>query len=443
MYSAAVGDSVPVKIWLPADFKPEKTYTVIYDLVYDHSSLIAASAANIWDMPKCIVIHPQIEAGNEHYRHPQLAPKGQKYYRFLKDELIPAIKKEYKTGQVTVGIGHSQGADYLNYILRNDPSLFNAYLLFSLERPVYYKPDYASYHAKISGPLTYYLGIAGNDIPERKTFAATLYDSLKTVSSLDIKKAEYPGADHGYGIMYGLTDGLLFAFRDYPNAREKRPEETFPAYFSAVIKEKETKYGSCNFNALAIQLMEQMDSSILTNNGVAELLNTVYRYPGATDLDFVNIGYMFRQQKLYEAAEQSYELALKKKKESGTSKLDNITAHFQLFKVYDLQNKTAEALKRLQKAYEATQEPGVLARLGEYYIIKNIDVKKGISILHSINGRTGKDTFWDRPQDWIFEKIAQGYKKLSNKKEALYYANKSLAANPDNKEAKQLKKDLR
>lgn len=130
IYSNFVGDSVPIKIWLPRDYDESEHYPTIYEFIYDHSNYIAATASNIWDIPKVIVVWAKIEGGNEHYSSPNLTDIGNKYYAFVKNELIDYISKNYNTSKLKIATGLSQGADYVNYILRNDPSLFDRYMIF-------------------------------------------------------------------------------------------------------------------------------------------------------------------------------------------------------------------------------------------------------------------------------------------------------------------------
>ena len=49
----------------------------------------------------------------------------------LKDEVIPAIQKKYRTNGYNVGIGHSLGATFVSYALLKHPTLFNAAIAIS------------------------------------------------------------------------------------------------------------------------------------------------------------------------------------------------------------------------------------------------------------------------------------------------------------------------
>jgi predicted alpha/beta superfamily hydrolase len=53
------------------------------------------------------------------------------YISFLQNELFPHIKREFDVTDHRLGVGHSLGGTLLMYSLNTNPSLFNAYFLFS------------------------------------------------------------------------------------------------------------------------------------------------------------------------------------------------------------------------------------------------------------------------------------------------------------------------
>jgi hypothetical protein len=441
IYSAYVKDSIPIKVWLPKNYSKSEKYPVIYEFIYDHTNYIEATASNMWDVPNLIVVWAQIEGGNEDYNSPNLTQEGIKYYAFVKNELLNYIAKEYNTTNFRVAAGLSQGADYINYILRNDPSLFNTYLAFSLEYPINYTPDFSSYTAKIKDSLSYFIAIA-NDEDERVKFANQLTDSLKTSSFLKIKKENFPNASHSYSILYGLPDALLFAFEDYNVARRKLSSESLISYYTSVLKEKKEKFGNINYHQFLYQILQSSNIENYSENEIDSFIDTVYSLKEAMDIDLVNLGYGLRTKKLYHNAEKSYQMALLKKQNTGVTAMDNLTIYFQLFKVFDLDGKTDEALKTLQGGYDKTKDKdeGLLYTIGYYYIDKKIDANKGIVILKSmLNNKHTVSSFWTKPGDEVYAKIATGYLALKNKKQAKVFVDKALEINPKNETALKLK----
>jgi tetratricopeptide (TPR) repeat protein len=434
LFSTYVNDSVPIKIWLPKDYSAEERYPVLYEFIYDHTDYIAATASNIWDIPKMIVVWAQIEGGNEHYSSPNLSGKGEKYYNFVKNELINYVSKEYNTANFIIAAGLSQGADYVNYILRNNPSLFNSYLIFSTEYPIKYTPDFSSYTAKIKDSISYFIAIA-NDEKKRIEFANQLYDSLKTCPFIKIKKEYFANASHGYGILYALPDALLFTFEDYNTVRRKLPEETLFSYYNSTLKEKEQKFGNINFHAFINQILEFSDMKDLSVADINRFIDSVYFLKESMDIDLFNIGYILRTKGLYESAIKAYQMEILKKQNTGKTAMDDVSVYFQLFKTYDLDGKPDEALRVLQGGYEKTKskDEALLYTIGYYYIDKHIDIKKGIEILMSMeNEKHIVSIRYTKPIDEVYAKIATGYWELKNKKQAKMFINKALEINPKN-----------
>ena len=441
IYSTYVNDSIPIKVWLPKNYSKSEKYPVIYEFVYDHTNYIAATASNMWDVPNLIVVWAQIEGGNEDYKSPNLTNEGMKYYAFVKNELINYVEKEYNTTNLRIAAGLSQGADYINYILRNDPSLFNTYLVFSLEYPINYTPDFSSYTTKIKDSLSYFIAIA-NDEDERVKFANQLTDSLKTSSFLKIKKEYFANASHSYSILYALPDALLFAFEDYNIVRQKSSSESLISYYTSVLKEKKEKFGNINYHQFLYQIFQSSNIEKYSANEIDNFIDTVYSLKEAIDIDLVNIGYGLRTKKLYQNAEKAYQMALLKKQNTGITAMDNLTTYFQLYKVYDLDGKTDKALSTLQEGYEKTKakDEGLLYTIGYYYIDKKIDVNKGIEILKSmLYDKHTVSSFWTKSNVEVYLKIATGYWELKNKKQAKIYIDKTLEINPKNDAALKLK----
>lgn len=444
IYSNYVNDSIPIKVWLPKNYSKSEHYPVIYEFIYDHTNYIAATASNMWDVPNLIVVWAQIEGGNDNYSSPNLTDKGEKYYAFIKNELINYISKKYSTAKFKIAAGLSQGADYINYILRNDPSLFNSYLAFSLEYPIHYAPNFSSYTAKIKDTISYYIAIA-NDEQERVQFANQLFDSLKNSPYLKIKKENYPNADHSYSILYALPDALLFAFENYTTARQKLPEESLLSYYHATLKEKKEKFGNINFHAFVYQILQLTDVTKYSVSEINSFIDSVYSLNESMDIDLVNIGYVLRTKGLYESAEKAYQMALLKK-QTGITAMDELSIYFQLFKTYDLEGNPNEALRVLQEGYEKTKakNEGLLYTIGYYYIDKKIDINKGIEILKSmLTGKHSVTGFWSKPEDEVYSKIATGYWELKNKKQANFFVDKALIINPKNETALKLKASMK
>ena len=441
MYSQNVKDSIDVKVWLPFDYdKTSEKYPVLFECVYDHTNFLAATFANIWNSPKTIVVFANIEAGNEHYSSPQLTEKGQQYYAFIKDELFQNLKKKYRTSDYKIATGLSQGGDYLGYILRNNPNLFNSYLFFSTERPIFYKPDFKSYSAKIEQPISVFIATS-SDAEERIKFANELNDSLKINPKINIKKEHYPNSEHSYSILYAFPDALNFAYKDYVEYLERKTGETLVDFYNYCIREKREKYGNLNYNQLIFRLSSKINKND-SEKDLSELLDIVSKDEQSFDIDFFNLGYNIYQFEFYTIAEKAYQIALQKA-ETKENRMDKSSIYRYLSRVYDKQNNKEKALSTLQNAYEKlkTKDEDLLFDIGKYYIDSKINPKKGIETLNSLITEKHKTRF-PRSKDQIFTEIAKGYFALNNKKSGLQYLEKALEFNANFEEALKLKGKL-
>ncbi|MEJ7823449.1 MAG: hypothetical protein WKF85_14085 [Chitinophagaceae bacterium] len=174
-------------------------------------------------------------------------------------------------------------------------------------------------------------------------------------------------------------------------------------------------------------------------------LDTVFFSKESSDIDFINIAYAFRHKKLYESAERAYRMAILKNEATGRITSTSLTIYVGLFRVYDIQNKTKDALRILLDGYQKTREEdeGLLYLLGYYYIDKKIDVKKGIEILKSVLNEKHKFSgYLSEPSDEILSKVATGYWELKNKKQTMLFVNKALELNPKNETALKLKASI-
>jgi len=443
--SAYLKDSVAAKIFLPPGYSESERYPVVYEFIYDHSNYIAATAANIFDIPKIITVWVKIEGGNEHYSSPELSDVGKNYYAFVANELIPFISGRYRTANFNIAAGLSQGADYINYILRNNPSLFQAYLNFSIEYPIHYKPDFSAYTKKITDSLDYFIAIA-NDEKKRISFANQLSDSIAASPYVTLKKEYCEKATHSYSILYALPEALLFTFRNYNKVRKKLSGETLASYYATTLNDKKNKFGNISFHSLLYEMMNAISFKEIDTADISSFIDSVYASGESMDIDLVNIGYSLRTKQIYTLAEKSYQRALQKKQMTGKTAMTELAVYFQLFRTLDQQGKSREAAKVLEDGYEKTKEKdeGLLYTLGYYYIDKKLDIQKGIATLLSLlNDKHTISPTYVKSADEVYTKIVAGYVELKNKKQAAIFLNKALAVNPQNEAAQKLRADLK
>lgn len=140
MYSEILKEWRPLEVYLPGNYESSKEpYPIM--LVLDGGwafrycvSLVDMMSPN--HLPGMIVIGiPNTDRGRD------LEPVEQdsateksgayKFLRFLRDELIPFLGKEYRTRDYRILVGHSLAGMYTAYALLKDPGIFDAYIASS------------------------------------------------------------------------------------------------------------------------------------------------------------------------------------------------------------------------------------------------------------------------------------------------------------------------
>jgi predicted alpha/beta superfamily hydrolase len=439
IYSKNIKGEVTVRIWLPDGFSKTEKYPVIYEFVYDHTNFIAHTAANVYEMPKCVVVYTGIRTGNEHYSSPSLSENGKKYYAFLTDELIPLVEKEYGGSNYRIAAGMSQGADYVNYIFRNDPGLFAGYLLFATEAPNY-KFDYAEYSKTLPRSIDYFVATGGDDEPERIEYAKSLVGQLDKNQKVRVKMFHYERAEHSRVILHALPDALEFLFQDFIIFRRPHNENSYQ-YFRNLLTELKLKYGREPPLGLFIANFLNV---VKETRDVTRILDLVGEFePRLSELDLFNFGYALAQFGEYGLAEKILKMSIQKTPAAGAKISPSMAYRTLALNIYDKQGKIELAFRTLQDGNEKIKanDVALLYYAGNYAINKKFKVQEGVDALITFQANRERSSrlFTTDAVDVL---IAKGYLLLDKVKDAKAYLDKALKANPNNVEANGLLNEL-
>lgn len=444
LYSSSVKDSVEVKVWLPRNYNSNNSYPVIYEFVYDHSDYIAATLNHLYQYPAAIVVHASFYPGTS-YQKPTLSVQGEKYYQFVKDELLPYIKKKYKTRHRTA-TGLSQGADYVNYILRTNPELFDAYMIFAIEAPNY-QADFAKYTDKLKEKKDYFIAIA-NDVKRRVKFANELHTNLSKSEKLNLVKKEYKSADHSYAMLYALADGLSFIYKDYVSYPDIKTGETLSQYYSNMVTSLKKKYGTIKYNGLLIVILNKLTKET-PKAEIKTLLKQLYKDNiNVKDIDFFNMGYALYQLKFYDLAEDAFKQSIVKGKALPANKraMQIRITYNMLARVYYRQKAYDKVFATLQEGYKTTKIKYLLQRYAVYslYVGGEKQIKKGIEALNTLMTlpKSTSPRNPEQPKELIYLIYAKSYWKLKNESESRKYLKMVLEINPQNKDALEFQKTI-
>jgi len=212
-----------IKVQLPRNYNEnvDRTYPLI--LVFDGDYIFEPVVGNVdyfsyWeDMPEAIVVgviqektrYKDVSYERENFT---LDENGTAFYNFIKKELIPYVKSNYRVSNFNIGVGHDLTANFINYFLLNDPALFGGYICISPEFDPSMQDQITARLESMDKKVNYYLATGSNDFPESMEISEKLNYRLSAIKN---KKLNYFYDNFKGGNHYSIVT------RGVPNAIEK------------------------------------------------------------------------------------------------------------------------------------------------------------------------------------------------------------------------------
>jgi len=205
-----------VKYYFPEDYTPEKKYplVVVLDAEYLFDQVVATSRffSDFQGMPQAIVVG--INQSQDELRWEDCGfegdtglptEKGKKFYEFLGMEIIPYLETSFNTAPFKMFVGYDITANFGNFYLFKDRSLFNAYISIS---PLLAPEMESRIPARLSDldqKIFYHLIVEGEASEDLEQFRA-LDRGIKSLDkeSLTYYYDEYPEANDVSVATYGL-----------------------------------------------------------------------------------------------------------------------------------------------------------------------------------------------------------------------------------------------
>ena len=424
-YNESSQDSIKLSIWLPKEYSKGHKYPFFYEFYYDHSNFISASLDQIFDIPKSIVVSIDMTYGNDHYNSPQLTKLGEQNYLFLIKKVLPEIEEKYGCSNLRIAVGLSAGADYCNYILRNNPNSFNYYLIFALESPSY-KTSLASYTDKIKTPINYYIATS-DDLENRLNFSNKLFEHLKDNTKIEVKKAHYPNASHPYCILYALPNAIDFVFEDYRNIRTKRDNENVLDYLKNLNNEFNQNYGTYpNPNQLNTTIINELEKNSFQTDLV---INQLSKNKGS--LELYNIAYeLIRIGKKKEAEKLLFKAISILPKDVKSQRINPVMLYRKLaLGIYASDKKFEKSLEILQKGHRKIKhyEMGILYYIGMISIENKVELKVGIKAIEkalSLEQQSDFSKYFTK--ETLYDWLITAYKELGNDEKVKFYTEQQV-----------------
>lgn len=201
-------------------------YVIDGDFQFQHTSALVTNLSRMGKIPPMIVIGVANQGQKDYLYQTTWTSENNNEYggaslfnQYLSQELVPHIKKKYRTNTQQALAGYSMGGLLTTYALMQDNSPFNAFIAMS---PSAWFDDYS-----ITKKLPAYISAKKSNIPalflsvanEKEMGVEELADELKKIDKDDKpwhwQFNTYPDETHFSTAMPALNDALLFLAPNY------------------------------------------------------------------------------------------------------------------------------------------------------------------------------------------------------------------------------------
>jgi len=227
-----------LKIQLPRNYADniEKSYPIIVTLDGDY--LFEPVAGNVdynsyWEeMPEAIVvgvIQGDTREDDTYYDEETFLPsdKGAAFFEFLGLEMMPWLDANYRTADFRIIVGHDLTANFMNYYLFKEPSLFQGYISISPELAPSMNERLVERFSAVKEKIFYYLATSTDDIKGLRLDIEDLNTQLKTVTNENVRYNfdNFDGATHYSLVGRAIPKALEEIFAIYRPISKKEYKE--------------------------------------------------------------------------------------------------------------------------------------------------------------------------------------------------------------------------
>jgi uncharacterized protein len=250
--STVLGEERPYWVYLPASYEDTtyaaKHYPVLYLLDGDWNFHTASGVLqhmgniNMSQIPELIMValpntdrsrdltptHSKQLPNGKETKEFETSGGGDKFLTFMRDELLPHIKANYRTEPYNILVGHSLGGLITLHAMLTLPELFQAYL--AIDSSLWWDDlllvkQLEQHQKSLQGAV--YMSVANHTLGEEldpdkmeasaKAFAKEL-ERFKN-ETFRFKLEHFPNDDHGTVPLLSLYHGLLYIFEGYKPPR--------------------------------------------------------------------------------------------------------------------------------------------------------------------------------------------------------------------------------
>lgn len=243
-----------VSYYFPEGYTEDKKYPLI--VVLDADYLFDLVVSNVkfnskyHRMPEAIVVGVHQEQNDLRWADCDFeegtglpTEKGKLFYEFLGTELIPYLETSYNTAPFKMFIGYDITANFGNYFLFKDKSLFNSYVIISPVLATEMESRIPSRLLDLNQELFYNL-ILEKEKSEDRNRLLQMNNAISSISrkNLHYYFDEYEKADHLSIVSYGISKAFDNVFRLFQPISPKEYREEILTSNEPVFNYLENKY---------------------------------------------------------------------------------------------------------------------------------------------------------------------------------------------------------
>lgn len=450
LYSHVLRDTVYYHVMVPEKRDPAEQLPVLYAMKYgmidgpyiaSQLRYFRSAGYPVLNMLVVTVLADMDRIGFV-YNTGLLTAPGLQFLGCLKNEVFADVQRKYNTSDFRAYIGHSYAASYANYIFQHEPGMFNGYILLAPEKA---GMDTALDKKANNRETFYYTAVGEFDMERRHAYAKDNCNKLAAFNKgrLFIKYDSIPRGDHSNILTMAIQPGLEFISQQYnPNA-DIDPGKNAWEGFRSVAARVETTYGiRVEKNYRWYSRFAQLAISRKDTLSLIQLLD-YFHSDKLKGYDTRNFGDYCVQLGLLKRAEQYYRSTIQKALDIPEREGWEIFTLIDCYRALavNIEKKDREkAWEYLQKALQyGGKDVDIYFLAGAYAVDNAYNVQKGIDYLLQYL-RLRKDIIDDIHWSYekIYTKLGKGYYLLKDVVNARLYLQKSLAINPENREAKEL-----
>ena len=253
--SKLINETVTARVVLPESYHHSNSFEYPVMLVMDGSTQFEHIAGNVnylstfTIVPEMIVVGVSAKNRIKHFTHTELEGYegryggAEAYTQFLRDELLPELKEQYRVSPYTLVTGHSLSGLYTSYLATHHSDFINASISVS---PSLWWDDFAlindiktAEQQAEKSPVRWFVSMA-NEPNEMADGYQRLMNVLaeKSESVFNWESQQFPEETHDSTPLIANVEGLKSIFRGYnavPNI-EIKPLEQLQAYYGNYAK---------------------------------------------------------------------------------------------------------------------------------------------------------------------------------------------------------------